>query len=128
MSQQMVLANGEVLQLAVANGERKWYEEAFRDVIEFQMVEGSITLEELDLITSNINNLISFSLSAADEWFLYERYVLRIAVDTKVVSITDMETGGIIGQETRHYVVLAQATEQELENLMNPQAKEDYIA
>lgn len=121
MSQQMVLADGTVLQLAVANGERKWCEGAVRDVIEFQMVAGSITLEELDLATADLHSLVSFSLSYENEWYLYERYVMRIAIDTKVVDVTDMETGEIIGQETRHYIILAQVTEQELEELLNPQ-------
>lgn len=123
MSQQMVLADGNVLQLAVANGERKWCEGAVRDVIEFQMVEGSITLEGLDSATADIRSLVSFSLSSPydDELYLYERYVMRIAIDTKVVDVTDMETGEVIGQETRHYIILAQVTEQELEELLSPQ-------
>lgn len=119
----MVLADGNVLQLAVANGERKWCEGAVRDVIEFQMVEGSITLEGLDSATADIRSLVSFSLSSPydDELYLYERYVMRIAIDTKVVDVTDMETGEVIGQETRHYIILAQVTEQELEELLSPQ-------
>lgn len=123
MSQQMVLADGTVLRLAVANGERKWCEGAIRDVIEFQMVEGSITLEELDSTTSDFHSLTSFSLNSPydDEWYLYERYMLRVDIGTKVVNVTDMETGEIIGQETRHYITLAQVTEQEMEELLNPQ-------
>ncbi|WP_101698096.1 hypothetical protein [Clostridium minihomine] len=117
MSQQIILAQGTVIDVAVVNGQSIYYQGVQRDSLEIQIAKDSISFDELDKLTADMANTDRLTLITLEgdqkSQSVLEHYIIRTKLELKPITI--LSSNGESTDETieRYSVTLAQLTYQE---------------
>lgn len=118
MSQQIIFAQGAVINVAVVNGQSIYYQGVQRDSLEIQISKDSISFDEWDKLTADMANTERLTLITLEgdqkSQSVLEHYVIRTKLELKPVTILSSDDGERTDETIERYsVTLAQLTYQE---------------
>lgn len=131
MSQQIIFADGTVLDVTKIDGQTTYHQGAQRDSLEIQIAKGAITFDALDALTadSTKTDRLTIVTQEGDQQTqaVYDHYVIRSALALKSVDIPATADATAVTEE-RFCVTLAQLTYSEVQQAAQAAAIADMQA